>query len=271
AADPRGVRPARERGRRARGPGHRLPRRVRVRAVSQGAGPRRAPRAGTVPLPPAVAGGPARRAGPARHRRGDPCLPLFPGTMACAACQARRGAVQCTAMIPRLLLLSLVLLLAACAQAPVRNPLAQWRPSPNHDERRAVAIVIHATEQRSVAESLLTLSAGNSGGPVSAHYLVGEDGTIYQLVEESRRAWHAGGGRWGTITDLNSASIGIELDNDGAEPFPPAQIEALLRLLEDLCTRLGIPRHAVIAHADLAPTRKRDPGIHFPWRRLAEA
>lgn len=191
--------------------------------------------------------------------------------MACAACQARRGAVQCTAMIPRLLLLSLVLLLAACAQAPVRNPLAQWRPSPNHDERRAVAIVIHATEQRSVAESLLTLSTGNSGGPVSAHYLVGEDGTIYQLVEESRRAWHAGGGRWGTITDLNSASIGIELDNDGAEPFPPAQIEALLRLLEDLCTRLGIPRHAVIAHADLAPTRKRDPGIHFPWRRLAEA
>ncbi|KAF1689765.1 N-acetylmuramoyl-L-alanine amidase [Pseudoxanthomonas taiwanensis] len=174
-------------------------------------------------------------------------------------------------MIPRLLLLSLVLLLAACAQAPVRNPLAQWRPSPNHDERRAVAIVIHATEQRSVAESLLTLSTGNSGGPVSAHYLVGEDGTIYQLVEESRRAWHAGGGRWGTITDLNSASIGIELDNDGAEPFPPAQIEALLRLLEDLCTRLGIPRHAVIAHADLAPTRKRDPGIHFPWRRLAEA
>ena len=191
--------------------------------------------------------------------------------MACAACQARRGAVQCTAMIPRLLLLSLVLLLAACAQAPVRNPLAQWRPSPNHDERRAVAIVIHATEQRSVAESLLTLSTGNSGGPVSAHYLVGEDGTIYQLVEESRRAWHAGGGRWGTITDLNSASIGIELDNDGAEPFPPAQIEALLRLLKDLCTRLGIPRHAVIAHADLAPTRKRDPGIHFPWRRLAEA
>jgi len=174
-------------------------------------------------------------------------------------------------MIPRLLLLSLVLLLAACAQAPVRNPLAQWRPSPNHDERRAVAIVIHATEQRSVAESLLTLSTGNSGGPVSAHYLVGEDGTIYQLVEESRRAWHAGGGRWRTITDLNSASIGIELDNDGAEPFPPAQIEALLRLLEDLCTRLGIPRHAVIAHADLAPTRKRDPGIHFPWRRLAEA
>lgn len=161
--------------------------------------------------------------------------------------------------------------IAACTPAPVRNPLATWVPSPNFESRRAVIIVLHATEQGGVRESLDTLRTGNSGGPVSAHYLVGEDGRIYQLVADDQRAWHAGGGRWGTITDLNSASIGIELDNDGSEPFTEAQIASLLILLEDLCARLDIPRTQVIAHADLAPARKRDPGAHFPWARLATA
>lgn len=161
--------------------------------------------------------------------------------------------------------------LAACSHAPSRNPLAEWVPSPNYDTRDPVIIVLHATEQGSVAESLDTLRTGNSGGPVSAHYLIGDDGRTYQLVTDEHRAWHAGGGRWGTITDLNSASIGIELDNDGVEPFAPAQIASLLRLLEDLCERHGIPRTQVIAHADMAPTRKRDPGAHFPWTQLADA
>ncbi len=163
------------------------------------------------------------------------------------------------------------LLLAACAQAPVRNPLATWVPSENFDQRKAVIIVLHATEQESVQESLHTLRTRNSGGPVSAHYLIGDDGGLYQLVADSERAWHAGGGRWGTITDLNSASIGIEIDNDGVEPFTDAQIATLLVLLEDLCTRMNIPKTQVIAHADLAPTRKRDPGAQFPWKRLADA
>ena len=161
--------------------------------------------------------------------------------------------------------------LAGCAHEHARNPMAEWVPSPNHDVRDPVIVVIHATEQGSAAESLDTLRVRNAGGPVSAHYLVGDDGRIYQLVPDALRAWHAGGGRWGTITDLNSASIGIELDNDGSEPFTTAQVDSLVRLLEDLTERHGIPRTAVIAHADMAPMRKRDPGAHFPWATLAEA
>jgi N-acetylmuramoyl-L-alanine amidase len=160
------------------------------------------------------------------------------------------------------------LAITGCAH---HNPLATWVPSNNYEPRRAVLVVIHATQQSSVEASLDTLRSRNPGGRVSAHYLVGRDGRIYQLVDEQRRAWHAGGGRWGTITDLNSASIGIELDNDGASVFPEAQIEALLVLLEDVCARQEIPKTQVIGHADLAPWRKTDPGPHFPWKRLAAA
>ena len=170
----------------------------------------------------------------------------------------------------RLCLVLATALLAACAHAP-RHPLAQWVPSPNFEPRRPVLIVIPATEQNSVRESLDTLRTANSGGPVSAHYLIGRDGDRYQLVADSARAWHAGPGRWGTITDVNSVSIGIELDNDGESPFSPAQIASLLRLLDDLCTRLDIPRTQIVAHADFAPTRKRDPGFRFPWKQLADA
>ncbi|HYM85333.1 MAG TPA: N-acetylmuramoyl-L-alanine amidase [Pseudoxanthomonas sp.] len=170
-----------------------------------------------------------------------------------------------------LLLCALALLLASCAHAPPRNPLAKWVPSPNHNSREAILVVIHATTQDSAEDSLQTLRTANSGGPVSAHYLVGRDGALYQLVADDRRAWHAGPGSWGTISDVNSASIGIELDNNGSDSYPQAQIEKLLLLLDDLCTRLGIPRHQVIAHADMAPTRKTDPGPQFPWARLAQA
>lgn len=171
------------------------------------------------------------------------------------------------------LLLSACLLLAACASAPqeTRNPLATWVPSPNQNARNAVLIVIHHTEQSSAQQSLRTLRTANSGGRVSAHYLIGSDGHRYQLVADERRAWHAGAGRWGTITDLNSASIGIELDNDGRSPFRAAQIESLIVLLGDLTSRLNIPPQQVIGHADLAPTRKQDPSRFFPWQQLAAA
>ncbi len=170
-----------------------------------------------------------------------------------------------------LLTILLLAALAACTHAPPRNPMAQWVPSPNSEPRRPILIVLHATEQDSVQDSLDTLRSANSGGPVSAHYLIGRDGALYQLVPDELRAWHAGSGHWGTITDINSVSIGIELDNDGESAFPPAQIASLLRLLGDLCTRLDISRKQIIAHADFAPTRKRDPGRHFPWPQLAAA
>jgi N-acetyl-anhydromuramyl-L-alanine amidase AmpD len=177
--------------------------------------------------------------------------------------------------LPRLLrsaiLLLLLALLAACAPLPPRNPLATWVASPNHDIRRPVLIVLHFTNQHSVQESLDTLRTKNSGGPVSSHYLVGADGHVYQLVSDQLRAWHAGPGRWGTITDVNSASIGIELDNDGATPFAQPQIDSLLRLLTDLTERLRIPRTQIIGHEDFAPTRKNDPGPLFPWQQLATA
>jgi N-acetylmuramoyl-L-alanine amidase len=160
---------------------------------------------------------------------------------------------------------------AGCVHAPSHNPLASWVPSPHHDARRPVLIVLHFTDETSVAQSLRTLRTRNDGGPVSAHYLIGVDGHIYQLVADVERAWHAGAGRWGTITDVNSASIGIELDNDGHAPFPETQIDGLLVLLADLTTRWRIPSTQVIGHEDLAPVRKDDPGPRFPWARLAQA
>lgn len=161
-------------------------------------------------------------------------------------------------------------LLSACAPLPPRNPLATWVASDNHNARQAQLLVLHFTDEESVAESLDTLRGSNSGGPVSAHYLVGADGHIYQLVRDQRRAWHAGSGRWGSINDVNSASIGIELDNNGHEPFATPQIDSLLVLLKDLSRRHSIPCTAIIGHEDMAPLRKVDPGPLFPWSRLAE-
>ena len=169
---------------------------------------------------------------------------------------------------------TLGLWLAACAHTPKpapRNPLAEWVPSQNHDERRPMLIVLHFTDQESVQHSLDTLRSRNKGGRVSSHYLVGKDGHLYQLVADRDRAWHAGAGRWGTITDVNSASIGIEIDNDGHSPYPQVQIDRLLVLLADLTQRLHIPPSQIIGHSDLAPTRKVDPGPLFPWQQLAEA
>jgi N-acetylmuramoyl-L-alanine amidase len=119
-----------------------------------------------------------------------------------------------------------------------------------------------------VKRALGTLSNPVAG--VSAHYLVSRDGTIYYLVDEMKRAWHAGESWWGGPIDMNSASIGIELDNNGHEAYGESQIAALLKLLTDLKQRYAIPAMNVIGHGDIAPGRKVDPGVEFPWRRLAE-
>lgn len=168
----------------------------------------------------------------------------------------------------RLVGLGLVGLLAC---APPHHPLAEWRPSPNFNGRKAQLIVIHHTALGSFEAALEVLQTRNESGPVSCHYLIGRDGRLAQLVAEDRRAWHAGSGSWGSIRDVNGASIGIELDNTGAEPFPEAQIATLLRLLDDLCTRLHIPRSQVVGHGDTVPWAKDDPSRLFPWKRLAEA
>jgi N-acetylmuramoyl-L-alanine amidase len=163
--------------------------------------------------------------------------------------------------------------LAGCATgprvAPQRSALAHWTPSPNFNARKAQIIVLHHTSIGDTAEALRVLSTRNSEGQVSAHYLVESNGRIDQLVDDNDRAWHAGASRWGDMTDLNSSSIGIEIDNDGVSPFTQPQIQALVKLLADLTTRLGIPREAVVGHGDIAPGRKNDPSVLFPWATLA--
>src|SRR3972149_1333212 len=127
-------------------------------------------------------------------------------------------------------------LLAACAPLPLTTSVPmQWQPSPNFDERRPNFVIIHATSNDTAEQALRTLT--DPVRRVSAHYLIGRDGRIYQLVDERARAWHAGESKWGATTDLNSVSLGIELDNNGDEPFPDAQISALLTLLNDLTDR----------------------------------
>lgn len=142
-------------------------------------------------------------------------------------------------------------------------------PSPNHNARRPNFVILHDTTSDNAAHALGTLT--DPAREVSAHYLIDRDGMLYRLVDESRRAWHAGESHWGGNTDLNSSSIGIELDNTGEEPYAEAQIVRLLALLEELKERHRIPVANFLGHGDIAPRRKIDPGRHFPWERLAQA
>ncbi len=169
----------------------------------------------------------------------------------------------------RSLILVLASALAACAPIAQRAGIpTQWRPSPNFDERRPNFVILHHTSDDTAAQALRTLT--DPARSVSAHYLVARDGTLYQLVDERARAWHAGTSKWGSDTDVNSSSLGIELDNNGREPFPEAQISALLALLADIESRYRIPRTNFLGHADVAPRRKVDPSGYFPWKTLAD-
>ena len=169
----------------------------------------------------------------------------------------------------RIFFLLLLLVLGACAPLPERAGIpTDWEPSPNFGERRPDFVILHHTSDDTVDEALRTLT--NPLKQVSAHYLIARDGRIIQLVDERARAWHAGESKWGADTDINSASLGIELDNNGHEPFPEAQISSLLRLLADIKQRYNIPAANFLGHADVAPGRKVDPSAYFPWKTLAE-
>jgi len=162
-----------------------------------------------------------------------------------------------------------LLVLGACAPLPQRAGIpTEWRASPNYNERKPNFVILHYTGDATAAQALATLT--DPARSVSAHYLIARDGSIQQLVDERMRAWHAGESRWGSTRDLNSASIGIELDNNGREPFDPAQIASLLRLLRDIVDRYQIPSENILGHGDIAPRRKPDPGALFPWAALAE-
>jgi len=144
-------------------------------------------------------------------------------------------------------------------------------PSPNFGDRRdglrPELVVLHYTAMPDVEAALDRLCATEH--EVSAHYLIARDGRLYRLVDEDKRAWHAGAGDWGGRGDVNSRSIGIELDNCGNSPYAEPQISQLELLLSDILGRWCIPPEGVIAHSDFAPTRKTDPGPRFDWRRLA--
>jgi N-acetylmuramoyl-L-alanine amidase len=129
--------------------------------------------------------------------------------------------------------------------------------------------VLHYTAMRSAEDALARLC--DPGAEVSCHWLIDEDGRLFALVPEAKRAWHAGAGTWGGAGDVNSRSIGVELQNDGRSPFPERQMAALERLLSGIMDRWGIAPAGVIAHSDMAPDRKADPGPRFDWRRLARA
>ena len=154
-------------------------------------------------------------------------------------------------------------------------PAFQDRPSPNHGPRRHDGpidmLVLHYTGMKSPAAALDRLC--DPAAEVSAHYFVQEDGTILRLVPEAERAWHAGLGYWRGITDVNSHSIGIEIQNPGHEfgyrAFPDQQIAAVTDLCRDILSRHPIPASGVVGHSDIAPARKQDPGELFPWLRLA--
>lgn len=147
-------------------------------------------------------------------------------------------------------------------------------PSPNFDERKLPIsmVVLHYTEMQPMEQALGKLINPDSG--VSAHYLISKYGVVTQLVPEAKRAWHAGVSYWRGIKDVNSASIGIELDHPGhaAEDreFSEAQFQALVPLLARIVKQYDIPRANVVGHSDVAPMRKIDPGEFFPWDRLAE-
>ncbi|MBB1286268.1 N-acetylmuramoyl-L-alanine amidase [Flavisolibacter sp. BT320] len=147
--------------------------------------------------------------------------------------------------------------------------ITSWVGTTNFNMRKPNFVVIHHTAQNSCEQTLKTFTLTRT--QVSAHYVICKDGALHHMLNDYLRAWHGGVGRWGSNTDLNSSSIGIEIDNNGFDPFSDQQINSLLQLLGNLKRAYGIPAANFIGHYDIAPTRKVDPNVHFPWKKLADA
>ncbi|QIH39846.1 N-acetylmuramoyl-L-alanine amidase [Flavobacterium sp. Sr18] len=152
---------------------------------------------------------------------------------------------------------------------PLENGInTEWIGTVNFNLRKPNFIIIHHTAQDSLQQTIKTFTKIEA--QVSSHYVISDDGKVVQMLNDYLRAWHAGNGSWGKNTDINSTSIGIELDNNGTEVFSEAQINSLLALLTKLKKDYNIPAQNIIGHADIAPTRKKDPSALFPWKILAE-
>jgi N-acetylmuramoyl-L-alanine amidase len=159
----------------------------------------------------------------------------------------------------------------AIQQAPLKDSLSsigEWVGTTNFNLRKPNFVIIHHTAQNSCEQTLKTFTTPAT--EVSAHYVICRNGTVHHILNDYLRAWHGGAARWGNVTDINSSSVGIELDNNGNEPFPDAQIKSLLELLANLKKAYNIPTANFIGHADIAPTRKVDPSRFFPWKQLAQ-
>jgi N-acetylmuramoyl-L-alanine amidase len=148
------------------------------------------------------------------------------------------------------------------------NNSFRWIGTTNFGLRKPNFVIIHHTAQNSCEQTLQTFTL--PGTQVSAHYVICKDGTVHHMLNDYLRAWQAGISSWGNDKDVNSSSIGIELDNNGFDSFPPAQINSLLTVLATLKTRYNIPTANFIGHADIAPARKDDPNVTFPWQLLSQ-
>jgi N-acetylmuramoyl-L-alanine amidase len=156
-------------------------------------------------------------------------------------------------------------------QAPLKDSVATgaWVGTTNFNMRKPNFVIIHHTAQNSCEQTLKTFTLPRT--QVSAHYVICKDGTIHHMLNDYLRAWHGGVAKWGNNTDINSSSIGIEIDNNGFESFTDQQVNSLLNLLASLKKSYAIPTANFIGHADIAPTRKNDPNVNFPWKKLADS
>jgi N-acetylmuramoyl-L-alanine amidase len=157
------------------------------------------------------------------------------------------------------------------AQYPLVDSMfgsTQFIGTTNFNLRKPNFVIIHHTAQNSCEQTLKAFTLVKS--QVSAHYVICKDGTVHHLLNDYLRAWHAGTSKWGNDADINSSSIGIELDNNGFEVFSAPQMESLLKLLAVLKKAYNIPTANFIGHGDIAPGRKNDPNIYFPWSQMAQ-